>query len=107
MSDTPPKGAPAGLTEHINRFQRRARFHFMMSYAILLVVFLLTGFAVYIFLFAQEIDRSRGSVELWLVSKRRSDPNGCGHGRTGRAAVCIACRWFTDRHTDPEPALGL
>src|SRR5262245_12597912 len=27
--------------------------------------------------------------------------------RTGRAAVCIACRWFTDRHTDPEPALGL
>ena len=65
MSDTPPKGAPAGLTEHINRFQRRARFHFIMSYAIMLVVFLLTGFAVYIFLFAQEIDRSRGSVELF------------------------------------------
>jgi hypothetical protein len=37
----------------------------MMSYAILLVVFLLTGFAMYIFLFAQEIDRSRGSVELF------------------------------------------
>jgi hypothetical protein len=36
-----------------------------MSYAIMLVVFLLTGFAVYIFLFAQEIDRSRGSVELF------------------------------------------
>jgi hypothetical protein len=37
----------------------------MMSYAILLVVFLLTGFAVYIFLFAQDIDRSRGSVQLF------------------------------------------
>lgn len=65
MSDTPTKAAPAHLTEHINRFQSRAQFHFIMSYAIMLVVFLLSGFAVYIFLFAQQIDRSRGSVQLF------------------------------------------
>jgi hypothetical protein len=37
----------------------------MTSYAIMLVVFLLTGFAVYTFLFAQQIDRSSGSVALF------------------------------------------
>jgi hypothetical protein len=65
MSDTPTKQVSAGLTEHINRFQRRAQFHFIISYAVMLVVFMLTGFAVYTFLFAQQIDRSRGSVELF------------------------------------------
>jgi hypothetical protein len=50
--------------DHINRFQNRARFHFGLSYGILVVILALFGFAIYIFLFAQQIDSSKGSVEL-------------------------------------------
>jgi hypothetical protein len=55
-----------GITEqHINRFQVRANFHFAVSYLILAGIVGLFGFAIYIFLFAQEIDRSKGSVEVF------------------------------------------
>jgi hypothetical protein len=50
--------------DHINRFQNRASFHFALSYAILIVILALFGFAIYVFLFAQQIDRSKGSVEV-------------------------------------------
>ena len=56
---------PPPITEaHIKRFQQRARLHFGISYAILTGVLGLFGFAIYIFLFAQEIDRSKGSIEI-------------------------------------------
>jgi hypothetical protein len=65
MSEAPKRAMADGLTRHITRFQNRARLYFLTSYIILLVVFLLSAFAVYVFVFAQQIDRSRGSVELF------------------------------------------
>jgi hypothetical protein len=55
----------AGITEaHIKRFQNRARFHFGVSYVILIGILVLFGLAIYVFLFAQEIDKSKGSLEI-------------------------------------------
>jgi hypothetical protein len=69
MPDSPP-----AITEaHINRFRQRARFHFGLSYAILFGILILFGFAIYIFLFAQQIDRGKGSIQVLqelLVAKR-------------------------------------
>jgi len=60
MSETSP------ITQHhINRFQNRARLHFRISYAILAGILGLFFFLIYIFLFAQEIDKSKGSVEIF------------------------------------------
>jgi hypothetical protein len=59
-----PENPPAITEAHIKRFQQRARLHFSISYAILIGILGLFGFAVYIFLFAQEIDRSKGSIEI-------------------------------------------
>jgi len=61
-----PKTPSAAITaEHINRFQKRAAFHSYVSYGILFAVFVLFGFAAYIFLFAQNIDKSKTSLELF------------------------------------------
>jgi hypothetical protein len=60
MSDIPPAVTDA----HIKRFQDRARFHFWIGYALLLGIVGLFAFAVYIFTFAQEIDRRKGSVQV-------------------------------------------
>jgi hypothetical protein len=58
MSDTPTQ-----ITgNHIDRLQKRAARHFNISYVILGAICLLFFFAVYLFLFAQEIDRRKGSV---------------------------------------------
>src|SRR5262245_46401899 len=59
-----PDSPPAITDAHINRFRQRARFHFGVSYVILIGVLGLFGFAIYVFLFAQEIDRSKGSIEI-------------------------------------------
>jgi hypothetical protein len=63
----PPAEAPSGLISagHINRFQKRAAFHSRISYGLLFLVFVLFGFAAYIFLFAQNIDKSKTSLELF------------------------------------------
>jgi hypothetical protein len=58
---------PSVITrEHISRFQRRYRLHFLTSLIILLLILSLTGFAIYIFLFPQDIDRPTGSIEALL-----------------------------------------
>jgi hypothetical protein len=59
--------AASGLitAEHVNRFQRRAAFHSYISYGVIFLVFVLFGFAGYIFLFAQDIDKSTTSLELF------------------------------------------
>jgi flagellar biogenesis protein FliO len=59
-----PENPPTITEAHIKRFQHRARLHFGISYVILIGVLGLFGFAIYIFLFAQEIDRSKGSIEI-------------------------------------------
>jgi hypothetical protein len=71
-----PDSPPAITDAHINRFRQRARFHFGVSYAILFGILILFGFAIYIFLFAQQIDRGRGSIQILqelLVAKRDQD----------------------------------
>jgi hypothetical protein len=50
--------------EHIERFQTRADRHFRISYALLAVICALFAFAIYVFSFAQDIDRRKGSVEV-------------------------------------------
>jgi hypothetical protein len=71
-----PDSPPAITDAHINRFRQRARFHFGLSYAILFGILILFGFAIYIFLFAQQIDRGKGSIQILqelLVAKRDQD----------------------------------
>ena len=71
-----PDSPPAITDAHINRFRQRARFHFGISYAILFGILILFGFAIYIFLFAQQIDRGKGSIQILqelLVAKRDQD----------------------------------
>ena len=71
-----PDSPPAITDAHINRFRQRARFHFSVSYAILFGILILFGFAIYIFLFAQQIDRGKGSIQILqelLVAKRDQD----------------------------------
>ena len=68
-----PDSPPAITDAHINRFRQRARFHFGISYAILFGILILFGFAIYIFLFAQQIDKGKGSIQILqelLVAKR-------------------------------------
>jgi hypothetical protein len=62
MVDTVQPGISA---EHINRFQKRAGFNSAISYLIILLIFALFGAAAYIFLFAQNIDKSKTSLELF------------------------------------------
>jgi hypothetical protein len=50
--------------EHIERFQKRARSHFGISYILLFLICALFFFAVYVFSFAQYIDKRAGSVEV-------------------------------------------
>ena len=50
--------------KHIERFQRRADRHFLISYGLLGLICALFSFAIYVFSFAQEIDRRKGSVEV-------------------------------------------
>lgn len=70
LGRTLPKGCnvvpeTSGISEaHIKRFQDRARFHFVVSYVVLIGILVLFGLAVYIFLFAQEIDKSKGSIQV-------------------------------------------
>jgi len=59
-----PNGQSAITEEHIKRFQDRARFHSAISYSVLVGIIALFVFAIYIFLFAQEIDRSKGSIQV-------------------------------------------
>ena len=71
-----PDSPPAITDAHINRFRQRARFHFGISYAILFGILILFGFAIYIFLFAQQIDRGKGSIQILqelLVAQRDQD----------------------------------
>jgi hypothetical protein len=71
-----PDSPPAITDAHINRFRQRARFHFGVSYAILFGILILFGFAIYIFLFAQQIDRGKGSIQILqelLVAQRDQD----------------------------------
>ena len=71
-----PDSPPAITDAHINRFRQRARFHFGLSYAILFGILILFGFAIYIFLFAQQIDRGKGSIQILqelLVAQRDQD----------------------------------
>src|SRR5215510_12490742 len=71
-----PESPPAITDAHINRFRQRARFHFGISYAILFGILILFGFAIYIFLFAQQIDRGKGSIQILqelLVAQRDQD----------------------------------
>ena len=71
-----PESPPAITDAHINRFRQRARFHFGVSYAVLFGILILFGFAIYIFLFAQQIDRGKGSIQILqelLVAKRDQD----------------------------------
>jgi hypothetical protein len=49
---------------HIDRFQSRARVHFVVAYIILVGILGLFAFSIFIFLFTQEIDRSKGSAEV-------------------------------------------
>jgi hypothetical protein len=73
-TDSPPRITDA----HINRFRERARFHFGVSYALLIGILILFGFAIYIFLFAQQIDRGKGSIQILqelLVAKRDQEPH--------------------------------
>jgi hypothetical protein len=48
----------------IDRFQSRARVHFVVAYIILAGILGLFAFAIFIFLFPQERDRSKGSAEV-------------------------------------------
>jgi hypothetical protein len=68
---------PTGISkEHIERFQRRAKIHFRSSYVMLSLIFVLFALCGYIFFRAQEIDGSKGSVELFQeiqVSKKYED----------------------------------
>jgi hypothetical protein len=69
LSDVPDShvSAPGEITaDHIARFQRRYWFHLIVSFAIMLLVFVMFGVAIYVFLFAQDIDSSKGSVEALL-----------------------------------------
>ena len=71
-----PDSPPAITDAHINRFRQRARFHFGISYTILFSILTLFGFAIYIFLFAQQIDRGKGSIQILqelLVAQRDQD----------------------------------
>ena len=71
-----PDSLPAITDAHINRFRQRARFHFGISYAILFGILILFGFAIYIFLFAQQIDKGKGSIQVLqelLVAQRDQD----------------------------------
>jgi len=71
-----PESPPAITDAHINRFRQRARFHFGVSYAVLFGILILFGFAIYIFLFAQQIDRGKGSIQILqelLVAQRDQD----------------------------------
>ena len=71
-----PDSPPAITDAHINRFRRRARFHFGVSYLLLIGILILFGFAIYIFLFAQQIDRGKGSIQILqelLVAQRDQD----------------------------------
>ena len=71
-----PDSPPAITDAHINRFRQRARFHFGISYTILFSILILFGFAIYIFLFAQQIDRGKGSIQILqelLVAQRDQD----------------------------------
>src|SRR5262249_31213828 len=71
-----PDSLPAITDAHINRFRQRARFHFGISYAILFGILILFGFAIYIFLFAQQIDKGKGSIQILqelLVAQRDQD----------------------------------
>src|SRR5262249_7864777 len=71
-----PDSPPAITDAHINRFRQRARFHFGISYAILFGILILFGFAIYIFLFAQQIDKGKGSIQILqelLVAQRDQD----------------------------------
>jgi hypothetical protein len=63
-------------TEHIAAFQNRANFHARVSYAIIALILILFGIALYIFWFAQDIDKSRGSVELFqqLQIEKKNQP---------------------------------
>ena len=57
--------APAGtFAVLIAIFQKRAKLHFLLSYAIILAILLLFALAGYIFFKAQDIDQSRGAVDL-------------------------------------------
>lgn len=61
---------PAGITaEHIARFSARAEAHTFASYAIMALIFGLFGVCGYIFFQAQDIDRSKSSVELFQEIK--------------------------------------
>jgi hypothetical protein len=55
---------PSISDTHIDRFQSRARLHFVVAYIILTGILGLFAFSIFIFLFPQEIDRSRGSAEI-------------------------------------------
>jgi hypothetical protein len=71
-----PDSPPAITDAHINRFRQRARFHFGISYAILFGILILFGFGIYVFLFAQQIDRGKGSIQILqelLVAQRDQD----------------------------------
>jgi hypothetical protein len=56
---------PAITLEHIRLFRRRARHHNNIGYAVMSLIFVLFGLAVYVFVFAQNIDKPKGSVELF------------------------------------------
>jgi hypothetical protein len=68
-SEADPGRAPANsdavfLEEHIVRFQKRAMVHFRTSHLFLAGIVLLFGLAIYVFLFAQDIDKSKGSIQV-------------------------------------------
>jgi hypothetical protein len=64
-AQNPPEELGVVITaQYIRRFQTRARIHYWVSAAILLFITSLAGAGMYIFWFAQDIDRSKGSVEL-------------------------------------------
>jgi hypothetical protein len=75
-AEHPKVNHPEISAVHIKRFQDRSRFHFYISYLVLLLLFVLFALCWYIFFRAQDIDRSSTSPSLFQqlqVAKRYQD----------------------------------